>query len=206
MELNCRIVAYSCLPSGPKRQCTRRCWGMDAASGRTILTLTGRLRISKIITCTSSPTTPATTCIYRGLKLPADPCRSIRVLSGGSLFERCLERGNFGIPGTENCEACRRTLTRVSDFEFPMVIGPISSSKDGNVGGVASGTRLGRFMRSTLSCSHSGEFLVRRFVIGGKFRVSKSTFDISKGLIFRYFKGRCCDRGISGSFTPLNRY
>lgn len=169
-----------------------------------ILEVAQEEKIDGIVAYASDPAAPTAAYVAEALGLPANPCKSVELLTNKDEFRDFLARHDFNTPRAKGYSSIVNAIKEIEGFRLPVIIKPVDSSGSKGVSKLTDARELKKQAEYALSYSRAKRFIIEEYVEKDGYQVAGDGFSVNGELVFRCFANDHFNAQGLNPFVPIS--
>ncbi len=169
-----------------------------------ILEVAQEEKIDGIVAYASDPAAPTAAYVAEALGLPANPCKSVELLTNKDEFRDFLARHDFNTPWAKGYNSIVNAIKEIEGFRLPVIIKPVDSSGSKGVSKLTDARELKKQAEYALSYSRAKRFIIEEYVEKDGYQVAGDGFSVNGELVFRCFANDHFNAQGLNPFVPIS--
>ena len=169
-----------------------------------ILEVAQEEKIDGIVAYASDPAAPTAAYVAEALGLPANPCKSVELLTNKDEFRDFLARHDFNTPRAKGYSSIANAIEEIEGFKLPVIIKPVDSSGSKGVNKLTDARDLREQAEYALSYSRAKRFIIEEYVEKDGYQVAGDGFSVNGELVFRCFANDHFNAQGLNPFVPIS--
>lgn len=169
-----------------------------------ILEVAQEEKIDGIVAYASDPAAPTAAYVAETLSLPANPCKSVELLTNKDEFRDFLARHDFNTPWAKGYNSIVNAIKEIEGFRLPVIIKPVDSSGSKGVSKLTDARELKKQAEYALSYSRAKRFIIEEYVEKDGYQVAGDGFSVNGELVFRCFANDHFNAQGLNPFVPIS--
>jgi biotin carboxylase len=199
--LGCHVITCDYLPENPAHRYSDEYVNVSIVEKDAVLAVAREKRVDGIMSFACDPGVVTAAYVAEALGLPnVGPLESVEILQDKGRFRRFLRENGFRVPGSRSFDDPAQA--RGEELRFPVMVKPVDSAGSKGVTRVDSAEALPEAIRTALSFSRCGRFVIEDYIEPLGFPSDTECFSVDGELRFVTFNNQYFDRRAENPFTP----
>lgn len=187
VDLGYHIITCDYLPNNPGHKYSHQYYNVSTVDKNGVLDLAKKLNVDGVLAYASDPAAPIAAWVCEKLGLPANPYRSVEILSRKDLFRQFLEENGFLTPKARSFTDYDEAFYYFKELNTNAIIKPVDSSGSKGIFILKKGNEFRELFNLAISFSKLGFVIIEEFVEKKGFQIGGDGFLVDGKLVFRCF-------------------
>ncbi len=204
-KLGLHVITCDYLPDNYAHKYSDEYCNVSVIDKDAVLNAARKLKIDGIISFACDPGVVSAAYTAEKMCLPFQGSyESVRILQDKGLFRKFLADNGFNTPKSKRYT--RSEIESANDdinyFRWPVIVKPVDSAGSKGVTRVNSPEKLNDAIRTALSSSLCGAFIIEEFLTFNGYHSSSDPFTVNGELKFMTYSDQLFDKGADNPYTP----
>lgn len=202
-KLDCEVHTCDYLPGNIAHKYSDGYENVSIVDKEAVLHAAERLKIDGIMSFACDPGVVTAAFVAERMGLPFQcSYESASILQDKGLFRQFLADNGFNVPHAKRYTDQQRAFEDIDFFTWPVIVKPTDSAGSKGVTKVETPDKLALAIKTAMSASHNGAFIVEDFLEFEGFHSSADPFSVRGKLEFVTYSDQLFDEKADNPYTP----
>lgn len=202
-NLGIYVITCDYLPDNIAHKYSDEYCNVSIIDKEAVLQVAQKLNIDGIMSFACDPGVVTAAYIAEKLGLPFQcSYESAVILQDKGLFRDFLTKNNFNVPHAKRYTDINEPFSDIDFFTWPVIVKPVDSAGSKGVTRIESPSELEKAIKTAISYSHNGVFIIEDFINFEGYHSSSDPFVVDGKLKFITYSDQLFDKEAENPYTP----